>query len=146
MSYGQWLAVYNALSFGIAGMGSATIFFWPQIPNMNRNFPVSLGGLPSSDAYRNVDWLLTVRPIVGIVATSEVVHLLRKLAKQPFGGGSDSLPPQCWVSLSGQPFNDAHNYVKCFWAVSLILVELTLVVELPVDGLALCRRLLDLHR
>merc|ERR1712232_1242039 len=42
VSYGQWLAVYNALSFGIAGMGSATIFFWLQIPNVNRKFRTAL--------------------------------------------------------------------------------------------------------
>ena len=30
---GQYLAVYNALSFGIAGVGSADIFLWLQMPH-----------------------------------------------------------------------------------------------------------------
>merc|ERR1712156_891057 len=40
--YGQWLAVYNALSFGIAGMGSATIFFWIEMGSMQKKFRTAL--------------------------------------------------------------------------------------------------------
>ena len=40
--YGQWGLVYNALSFGIAGMGSATIFFWLQLPNVTKNYHTAL--------------------------------------------------------------------------------------------------------
>merc|ERR1712193_195017 len=40
--YGSWSAVYNALSFGIAGMGSATIFFWLQVPNVTKNYRTAL--------------------------------------------------------------------------------------------------------
>ena len=40
--YGSWSAVYNALSFGIAGMGSATIFFWLQIYNVNKKYRTAL--------------------------------------------------------------------------------------------------------
>merc|ERR1719422_288737 len=77
--YGSWSAVYNALSFGIAGMGSATIFFWLQLANVSKkyrtalaitglvtfiakegNYVVSLTGAPFNDAYRYVDWVLTV--------------------------------------------------------------------------------------
>ena len=35
-SYDHYSAVYNALSFGIAGMGSAMIFVWLQIPNVSK--------------------------------------------------------------------------------------------------------------
>merc|ERR1712045_1086580 len=41
-TYGQWCLVYNALSFGIAGMGSATIFFWLQLPNVTKNYRTAL--------------------------------------------------------------------------------------------------------
>merc|ERR1712232_646971 len=37
-----WNAVYNALSFGIAGMGSATIFYWLQLPNLTKNYRSAL--------------------------------------------------------------------------------------------------------
>ena len=39
-TYGQWSLVYNSLSFGIAGMGSATIFFWLQLANVTKNIQV----------------------------------------------------------------------------------------------------------
>jgi hypothetical protein len=38
----QWSADYNALTFGIAGMGSATIFFWLQLPNITKNYRTAL--------------------------------------------------------------------------------------------------------
>ena len=41
-TYGQWGLVYNTLSFGIAGMGSATIFFWLQLPNVTKNYRTAL--------------------------------------------------------------------------------------------------------
>ena len=41
-TYGQWGLVYNALSFGIAGMGSATIFFWLQLSNVTKNYRAAL--------------------------------------------------------------------------------------------------------
>merc|ERR1719410_1581022 len=40
--YASWSAVYNALSFGIAGMGSATIFFWLQLPNVGKGYRTAL--------------------------------------------------------------------------------------------------------
>ena len=40
--YGSWSAVYNALSFGIAAMGSATIFFWLQLPNISKKYRTAL--------------------------------------------------------------------------------------------------------
>merc|ERR1711865_373378 len=42
VTYGQWLAVYNALSFGIAAMGAATIFFWIEIGNVHKKYRVAL--------------------------------------------------------------------------------------------------------
>merc|ERR1711966_354691 len=72
--------VYDSCSFGIAAMGSAMIFVWLMIGNVHKKFKPALGinGLvtgiacyhyfrifnswcePFSDAYRYVDWLLTV--------------------------------------------------------------------------------------
>ena len=40
--YGQWGLVYNALFVGIRGMGSATIFFWLQLPNVTKNYRTAL--------------------------------------------------------------------------------------------------------
>jgi hypothetical protein len=40
--YASWSAVYNALSFGIAGMGSATIFFWLQVHCVSKKYKTAL--------------------------------------------------------------------------------------------------------
>ena len=41
-SYDQWSMVYNVLSFGIASMGSATIFFWLMVSNVAKPFKPAL--------------------------------------------------------------------------------------------------------
>merc|ERR1719258_347464 len=58
--YGSWSAVYNALSFGIAGMGSATIFFWLQVPNVTKNYRTAL----------------TITGLVTFIATYHYFHLV----------------------------------------------------------------------
>ena len=42
LSFEDWSIVYNALSFGIAAMGSATIFFWLMIHNVAKPFKPAL--------------------------------------------------------------------------------------------------------
>ena len=42
LSYAQWSAVYNVLSLSIAAMGSATIFFWLQVPNVTKCYRTAL--------------------------------------------------------------------------------------------------------
>lgn len=112
-TYGQWLCVYNALSFGIAGMGSATIFFWLQLPNVTKNYRTAL-------------------IITGLVTAIATYHYFRifnswvgafdvNLAK---GGDYE-------VKVNGQPFNDAYRYVDWLLTVPLLLIELILVMKLP---------------
>merc|ERR1712118_414388 len=49
---GQWCAVYNALSFDIAGMGAATLFFWLQLMNLTKTYqtPLIITGLVTAIA------------------------------------------------------------------------------------------------
>ena len=42
VTYGQWSAVYTALSFSIAAMGSATIFFCIEMANVHKKFHIAL--------------------------------------------------------------------------------------------------------
>jgi len=121
VTYGQWLAVYNALSFGIAGMGSATVFFWLQIPNVNRKFRTAL----------------TITGLVTAIACYHYVRIFNSwvsaytvVAKVPDGNASN---PDFIVGLSGQPFNDAYRYVDWLLTVPLLLLELILVMGLPAD-------------
>jgi bacteriorhodopsin len=112
-TYGQWSMVYNALSFGIAGMGVATIFFWLQLRNVHTKYQTAL-------------------IITGSVTAIATYHYLRMFnswvdaftVKNRNGG-------DYVVTLSGTPFNDAYRYVDWLLTVPLLLIELILVMKLP---------------
>ena len=112
LSYGEWSAVYNALSFGIAAMGSATIFFWLQLPNVTKNYRTAL-------------------IITGIVTAIATYHYVRI-----FNSWNDAFRVEAKgagyaVTVSGAPFNDAYRYVDWLLTVPLLLIELILVMKLP---------------
>merc|ERR1712010_105538 len=116
--YGSWSAVYNALSFGIAGMGSATIFFWLQIANVNKKYRTAL----------------TITGLVTAIATYHYVRIFNSWVDafdvNNVAGGDYT------VKLSGAPFNDAYRYVDWLLTVPLLLIELILVMGLPADETA----------
>merc|ERR1712195_77846 len=118
VSYGQWLAVYNALSFGIAGMGAATIFFWLQVPQVNKKFRTAL----------------TITGLVTAIACYHYVRIFNSwteaFAVAAYPAGSPNAG-EFHVTLSGAPFNDAYRYVDWLLTVPLLLVELILVMGLP---------------
>ncbi len=43
LTYSQRSIVYKVLSFGLAAMGSATVFFWLQLPNAPKDYPCTKG-------------------------------------------------------------------------------------------------------
>jgi len=118
VTYGQWSAVYNALSFGIAGMGSATIFFWIEMANVHKKFRTALC-------------------ITGLVTAIATYHYVRI-----FNSWNDAYAVAAGahgdyeVSLTGAPFNDAYRYVDWLLTVPLLLIELILVMGLPAEQTA----------
>jgi len=117
-NYGQWSAVYNALSFGIAGMGSATIFFWLQLPNVTKSYRTAL----------------TITGIVTFIATYHYFRIFNSWVEafHVKGDGKDSYS----VAVSGTPFNDAYRYVDWLLTVPLLLIELILVMKLSKEETA----------
>jgi bacteriorhodopsin len=115
-SYEQWSAVYNALSFGIAAMGSATIFFWLQIPNVAKGYRTAL----------------TITGIVTLIATYHYFRIFNSWT-EAFEVKSNHHGSGYHVSLTGAPFNDAYRYVDWLLTVPLLLIELILVMKLPAD-------------
>jgi bacteriorhodopsin len=111
-TYAQWSAVYNALSFGIAAMGSATVFFWIQIPNVTKSYRTAL----------------TITGIVTLIATYHYFRIFNSWVEafnvENHDGGDYK------VSLTGAPFNDAYRYVDWLLTVPLLLIELILVMKL----------------
>jgi len=117
-TYGQWLSVYNALSFGMAGMGAATIFFWLQLANVTKNYRTAL-------------------IITGLVTAIATYHYVR-IFNSWVGAFDVKLATvdnvtDYQVALSGQPFNDAYRYVDWLLTVPLLLIELILVMRLPAE-------------
>lgn len=120
--YASWSAVYNALSFGIAGMGSATIFFWLQVCNVNKK-------------YR------TAMMITGLVTFIATYHYFRIFNSwnEAFDVKYDAKKSDYVVSLTGAPFNDAYRYVDWVLTVPLLLIELILVMGLePAETTSKC--------
>jgi len=112
-TYGQWSLVYNSLSFGIAGMGSATVFFWLQLPNVTKSYRTAL----------------IITGLVTAIATYHYVRIFNSWVdafevKNAAGGDYT-------VKVSGNPFNDAYRYVDWLLTVPLLLIELILVMKLP---------------
>jgi len=114
--YGQWSLVYNSLSFGIAGMGSATIFFWLQLPNVTKNYRTAL----------------IITGLVTAIATYHYVRIFNSWC-DAFGVSNDGKGGEYTVTVKGNPFNDAYRYVDWLLTVPLLLIELILVMKLPKD-------------
>jgi bacteriorhodopsin len=112
--YGSWSAVYNALSFGIAGMGSATILFWLQIPNVAKKYRTAL----------------TITGIVTFIATYHYFRIFNSW-NDCFDVKFDPKEGDYVVSLTGAPFNDAYRYVDWISSCTLLLMVLRLVLGLP---------------
>jgi len=112
-TYAQWSAVYNALSFGIAGMGAATVFFFLQLPNVTK-------------AYRTA---LTITGLVTLIATYHYIRIFNSWSDA--FEVSNSMGGDYTVKVTGAPFNDAYRYVDWLLTVPLLLMELVLVMKLP---------------
>jgi len=114
-TYGQWSAVYNALSFGIAGMGAATIFFWLQLPNVTKNYRTALA----------------ITGIVTLIATYHYFRIFNSWVEA--FSVTNANGGEYEVTLTGAPFNDAYRYVDWLLTVPLLLIELILVMKLPAE-------------
>lgn len=116
-TYGEWSAVYNSLSFGIAAMGSATVFFWLQLPNVTKSYRTAL----------------TITGLVTLIATYHYVRIFNSWVEAfevTAGHGGYK------VALTGAHFNDAYRYVDWLLTVPLLLIELILVMKLPAEETA----------
>ncbi len=107
ISAGQYSLVYNSISFTIAAMGAATIFFW-----------LSRGQVAAP--YR------TAVTLTGLVTAIACYHYFRIFqsweASYVLENGA--------VRATGVPFNDAYRYVDWLLTVPLLLLELILVMRL----------------
>ena len=109
ITLGQYEIIYNALSFTIATMGAATLFFWLVRETV-------------APQYR------TALIITGLVTFIAAYHYWRMF--DSWSGAFVVDATAGTVARSGEKFNDAYRYVDWFLTVPLLLVELILVMGL----------------
>jgi len=109
-TFNEWSAVYNALSFGIAGMGAACIFAFWQTFNIGKNYKTAM----------------TINGLVTLIATYHYYRIF-----DSWNGAYKVVGGQ--VTGPHAPFNDAYRYVDWLLTVPLLLTELVLVMGLPAD-------------
>merc|ERR1712045_997568 len=97
-----------------AGMGSATIFFWLEISNVNKKYRTALA-------------------ITGLVTAIATYHYFRIFNSWNDAFNVKYVGSEYQVFLTGQPFNDAYRYVDWVLTVPLLLIELILVMGLPAE-------------
>jgi len=114
ITYSQWSAVYNALSFGIAGMGACFFFVFFQLDNTAKRYRTAL----------------TCNCMVTLIATYHYFRIFNSWneafeVKEKDGAYT--------VAKSGAPFNDGYRYVDWLLTVPLLLIELILVMGLSAE-------------
>jgi len=107
LTFTEWSAVYNALSFGIAGMGAASIFAFIQHFNVSKNYRTAL----------------IINGLVTLIATYHYYRIFDSWNAAYSVNGET-------VTKTGTPFNDAYRYVDWLLTVPLLLTELVLVMGL----------------
>jgi len=104
----QFDMIYNILSFAIACMGSATVFFFFQFSLVAEKFRTAI----------------VITGIVTLIAFYHYVRIFNSFNEAYINDGSA-------VTATGVPFNDAYRYVDWLLTVPLLLTELILVMGLP---------------
>ncbi|NBB82317.1 MAG: bacteriorhodopsin [Alphaproteobacteria bacterium] len=107
ITVGQFNLVYNSLSFTVATMAAATLFFWLQRSTVAQPYKLAL-------------------TLSGLVTFIAAYHYFRM-----FESWSAAYQfTEAGIAATGVPFNDAYRYVDWLLTVPLLLVELILVMRL----------------
>lgn len=114
ISYGEYNAVYNSLSFGIAGMGAASLFVLFQSFNVIKKYRTAL----------LINFLVTAIATYHYVRIFNSFDAAYKVQEKQLDGTMYD------VVKTGVAFNDAYRYVDWLLTVPLLLIELILVMGL----------------
>jgi len=115
ITFAQYNTVYNALSFGIAGMGAASVFVYFQLPNVLKKYRTAL----------------IINALVTAIATYHYFRIFNSW-DTAYQVGETLVNGTATYSVvkSGTSFNDAYRYVDWLLTVPLLLIELILVMGL----------------
>jgi len=118
LSFSEWSMVYNSLSFGIAAMGAASVFFFIQVQNVGKSYKTAL----------------TITGLVTFIAFYHYVRIFDSWVEAYSVTAGEN--GEYSTKLSGAAFNDAYRYVDWLLTVPLLLIELVLVMKLPAEETA----------
>jgi len=113
-TFAQWSAVYNALSFGIATMGAASIFAFFQHFNVSKNYRTAL----------------IINGLVTLIACYHYFRIFESWNDAFVVSENVTDVTGFVVAKTGKPFNDGYRYVDWLLTVPLLLTELVLVMGL----------------
>lgn len=114
LSYADYSAVYNALSFVMAGMGASTVYFFFHAQIVERRFRTAL----------------CITGLVTLIAFYHYYRIFNSWTEayqfpQVTADSTEYTP-----TATGKPFNDAYRYMDWLLTVPLLLIELILVMSL----------------
>ena len=113
ITLGQYSLVYNSLSFTIAMMGAATIFFFLGRGQVSRDYKTAV-------------------TITGLVTLIACYHYFRIFSSWEAAYTVTTTATGTTVKATGgMAFNDAYRYVDWLLTVPLLMTELILVMRLP---------------
>merc|ERR1711865_446971 len=122
MTYSDYSAVYNSLSFCMAAMGASTVYFFVHIHMVQKQFRTALciTGLVTLIAFYHYFRIFN--------SWTEAYEFLplKRLATGEIDPSITDYSPH----LTGQPFNDAYRYMDWLLTVPMLLIELILVMGL----------------
>eukprot|EP00747_Dinoflagellata_sp_TGD_P161847 gnl/TRDRNA2_/TRDRNA2_178805_c0_seq1.p1 gnl/TRDRNA2_/TRDRNA2_178805_c0~~gnl/TRDRNA2_/TRDRNA2_178805_c0_seq1.p1 ORF type:complete len:313 (+),score=52.01 gnl/TRDRNA2_/TRDRNA2_178805_c0_seq1:84-941(+) len=114
-TYDQWNAVYNALSFCIAGMGACFLFVYFQLGSVTKKYKTAL----------------ITNCMVTLIATYHYFRIFNSWNESFIVTEAEVNGTLTYsVAKSGKPFNDGYRYVDWLLTVPLLLIELVLVMGL----------------
>lgn len=117
ITYGQYSAIYNALSFVMASMGASTVYFFfhANIVQVKYKTALCITGLVTLIAFYHYYRIFnSFTDAYHAINLSEEGHYLDHYV----------------VTATGKPFNDAYRYMDWLLTVPLLLIELIMVMNL----------------
>merc|ERR1712054_262329 len=111
MTWVQYQAVYNVLSFSLASMSATTMYLWFRANAV-------------ADKYKSAVY------ISGLVTFIAAYHYIRIFNSWVDAYSYEGVPQGEGPKLTGVPFNDAYRYMDWPLTVPLLLIEILLVMKL----------------
>jgi len=114
LEYGDYSAVYNALSFVLASMGASTVYFFFHAHMVQLKYRTAL----------------CVSGLVTLIAFYHYFRIFNSFVDAYEFAPVHQDSKDYIVTATGKPFNDAYRYMDWLLTVPLLLIELILVMDL----------------